>query len=223
VLLFNFSRNGVAGSEKRITNFTLFSENTFSRELGDLTVILDEIQNAGLLPSHLKSIPVVLFGHSRGGGIAIVQTARDARVGGLVTWSAVARFDRWTDHQKSSWRKMGFLPLAPNAENSPLRLGLNLLRDLELNMNDLNIVTAAGNITVPWLLLHGKTDLTVSYQEALTLRNAAREQSTTLVGLDAVGHLYNAASRTEDGYRTLDSLIEITDVWVRKTFQKEHT
>jgi pimeloyl-ACP methyl ester carboxylesterase len=220
-LLFNFSRNGVAPNECRISDFTRFSENTFSHEMGDLTSVLDGIEKSGTLRRDHRPLPVVLFGHSRGGGVAIVQTSRDVRVDGLVTWSAIATFDRWTDHQKRIWRETGYHTLSRNSEHSPLRLGINILRDLELHTNELNILSAAGHITVPWLIVHGKADVTVPYGEALALHNAAPRQSTTLAGLDAVGHLYNAANRAEDDYRTLDSLIEITDFWIRKTFHKE--
>jgi len=221
VLLFDFSRNGVARGGNRITDFGRFAENTFSRELEDLTSILDAVEKSPTGDAGIGGLPVLLLGHSRGGGIAIVQTSRDTRVRGLVTWSSIAAFDRWTDHQKRIWKERGYLPLAKETSASPLRLGEALLADLENHRQELDILTAAGRITVPWLIVHGKADVTVPYGEAVTLSNAARPSTTTLIGLDAVGHLYNAASAAEDGYRTLDSLVKITDVWLHHSFRTE--
>src|SRR5437867_37253 len=48
-----------------------------------------------------------LVGHSRGGGIAILQAARDPRVRALVTWAAISSVERWPAPQRSSWRAAG--------------------------------------------------------------------------------------------------------------------
>jgi dienelactone hydrolase len=214
---FNFSRNGVAGDSNRITDFARFAENTFSHELDDLAGLLDAL-DAGVLPPEADPGRLALLGHSRGGGIAIVQAARDPRVRALVTWSAIATFDRWTPHQKEAWRRDGSLALAKDSTVSPLRLGAGILADIESHREALDIVGAASRFARPWLLVHGREDRTVQLREAEALAAAADPAKTTVRLLDHVGHLYHAASREEDGYRTLDGIIDASSQWLLDTF-----
>jgi dienelactone hydrolase len=214
---FNFSHNGVVGDGNRITDFGNFAENTFSLELDDLAALVDAIDQ-GALPPEADPGRLVLLGHSRGGGIAIVHAARDPRVRALVTWSAIATFDRWTPHQKELWRRDGTLPLAKDSTVSPLRLGVGLLRDIEEHREALDIERAAAQVRRPWLLVHGREDRTVQLREAEALAAAADPSETTVRILDHVGHLFHAATGEEDGYRTLDSIIDVSSQWLLDTF-----
>jgi alpha-beta hydrolase superfamily lysophospholipase len=214
---FNFSHNGVAGNADRITDFLKFSKNTFSREVSDLQSVIDKIVDGRIVPGITNLSRLVLLGHSRGGGISIITASRDDRVNALITWSSIANFDRWTDHQKNQWRRQGYLQLSKHSEISPLKLCIDLLRDYEENTDALNILNAAQRIAVPWLIVHGKADVTVPVREGEALFNAAASRSVEFVPLEAVGHLYNAATRTEDNYETLESLIKITHNWLEKS------
>lgn len=217
VVTFNFSMNGVAGHGNRITEFDAFASNTFMRELDDLATVLDAITQGQLGAIRLDEGRLALLGHSRGGGIAVLQAARDIRIRALVTWSAISTFDCWTDHQKAKWRTLGYLPLAKDTTRSPLRLGLGLLEEYEQHRSELSIIDAASRIRCPWLVLHGKADVTVPPLEAERLYTHSQKQSTELHLLDHVGHLYNAASESEDGYLTLDRIIHQTVQWLHRT------
>jgi uncharacterized protein len=158
---------------------------------------------------------VILLGHSRGGAIAILHVASDIRSKALVTWSAIASLDRWTKHQKELWRKVGNLPLSNDTSVSPLRLGIGLLNDLELNSDKLNVINAASKIKIPWLLVHGKTDVLVPQSEAEQLYHVSNQSTTKLALFEKVGHLYNASSREEDNYQTINKILEYTINWIK--------
>jgi dipeptidyl aminopeptidase/acylaminoacyl peptidase len=213
-IVFNFSRNGVVGDEKRITDFGSFERNTFSQELEDIETVIYGICQGQIGAGIIDPDRITLVGHSRGGGIAIVQTSADPRVRSLVTWSAISTFERWTDHQKNRWRAHGFLSLAKDTTASPLRVGRDLLLDIETQRERLDITEAAGKIRVPWLILHGTVDVTVHAKEAETLYEASNKTTTELKLLEHVGHLYNAASRSEDQYHTLHHVLDLTIQWI---------
>ncbi|HUL45253.1 MAG TPA: alpha/beta fold hydrolase [Bacteroidota bacterium] len=215
---FNFSHNGVIGSGNRITDFEAFSENTISQEIDDLGAVIDALCDQRLSVQLPEPARLILLGHSRGGGVAIVRTSLDRRVYGLVTWSAIARFDRWTEHQKARWRRDGFLPLARDTAASPLRLGISLLRDIEERGEELSILRAASRVSVPWLLVHGRADVTVPPKEAEELFAASDKSISSAKLFEGVGHLYNASSRNEDQYHTLNQLLEFTTDWIHHTF-----
>jgi len=213
-ILFNFSRNGVVKDGSRITDFRSFERNTFSQELEDLRTVVDGIFQGDMGNGIVDPERLALVGHSRGGGIAIVHTSVDPRIRCLVTWSAISTFDRWTDHQRDRWRTQGFLPLAKDSTISPLRVGRDLLLDIETHDDRLSITGAAGKIRVPWRILHGSVDITVPKKEAEILYEASHKTTTELLLLDHVGHLYNAASRSEDQYRTLHHVLDVTIPWI---------
>lgn len=216
--VFNFSHNGVSGDSVRITEFKRFEENTYSQEIDDLAEVLRTVRGGRMSEFGGDAQRIALLGHSRGGAIAILSAASDAGIGALVTWSAIASLDRWTPHQKRMWRDRGFLPLARDTTVSPLRLGLGLLRDLEEHPGKLDVGAAASRVRSPWLILHGKEDVTVPLSEAEHLFTAAGKATTEFVAMDHVGHLYRAASRSEDNYRMLDQVLDITGRWYDKQF-----
>jgi len=213
-ITFNFSQNGVEDDEDRITRFDRFEANTISREIADLGAVIDAVADGKIGPGILDAGKIVILGHSRGGGVAIIRAAIDRRVGGLVTWSAVSTFDRWTQHQKLTWRKLGYLPLSRDTAAGPLRLGINLLNDLEQHPRELSIADAAGRVGVPWLLLHGEADVSVPIREAEMLYMRAPKSTTEYEPIAKAGHLFKASSRDEDQFRTLDSVIEWTVGWL---------
>ena len=203
------------GDGDRITEFKKFEHNTFSKELDNLRVVVDAVWSGQVGGGIVARSKIIMLGHSRGGGIALLHASVDARVKGLITWSTIDTFDCWTQHQKEKWKSSGYLPLAKDSTISPLRLGIDLLNDLESNREKLDLKTAASRIQIPWLLLHGKTDVTVPPHESENLFAAANKSLADLILLDHVGHLYNAATREEDNYRTINRVIDLTLNWIK--------
>ena len=220
-VVFNFSHNGVAAADVKITDFVKFSDNTFSKELLDVDALINAVIERKIANGIGDGNRIGLLGHSRGGGIAIIQSASDSRIRALVTWSAVAYFDRWTSHQKELWKRRGFLPLAADSHVSPLKLGLDLLEDVEQNQEKLNILNAASRVNVPWLVIHGSADITVKPHEAELLYAASGKPLTTLRVLEHVGHLYRASSPEEDHYATLNKILQSTGEWFSRHLLEE--
>jgi pimeloyl-ACP methyl ester carboxylesterase len=218
-VVFNFSRSGIGEDFNRITEFEAFQRNTISHELGDTNVVLDAIKKGDIGEGIVGPGSIILLGHSRGGGEAIITAAERRDVKGLVTWSSVASFDRWTPHQKARWRQVGYFPLARDSSISPLRLGLELLDDVEKNKKKLDIVEAASRVWQPWLLIHGTEDLMVKFREAERLYAAANKSSVEFVPLQAVGHLYGGAKVTASS--SIHAVIGHTIHWLKKHFYKD--
>ncbi|MBI5020293.1 MAG: alpha/beta fold hydrolase [Ignavibacteriales bacterium] len=215
-VIFNFSGNGVEGDNDRITNFDSFEKNTFLKEVEDLKTVIDSIWNGEIGAGIIDRSNIILLGHSRGGGVAILEAARDDRVKAMVSWSTIGTFIRWTEHQKKVWREYGFFPLAKNTTASPLRLGTDLLHEIENEKVQLDLLSAAARIKTPWLLIHGKTDKTVSVKETEMLLTAAVNSKAELLLLDHVGHLYDAATKEEDDYKTIEMVFQKTKDWLQK-------
>lgn len=212
---FDFSRNGVVAGGNRITDFDRFASNTFRREIEDLGHVVRAIRREGLAGPDGDASKIVLLGHSRGGGIAVAHASTDPDLAGLVTWSAIATFDRWTEHQKREWREKGYLPLSAGSGGRGLRMGPGILEEVSTVLRDIDPVLRASYIKVPWLILHGRADVTVPVREAEILHAAADERFARLLVLEAVGHLYNARTPDEDHYMTINHIITLTADWLR--------
>src|SRR5512146_551536 len=163
-----------------------FGRNTFSAELADVGTVLDALAAGGLGTAAPARIGLV--GHSRGGGIAVLETARDARIGALVTWAAISTVDRWPDEsERARWRAAGKLEVLNARTGQVLPLYTDALDDVEHNRATLDIAAAAARLSVPWLIFHGSVDPTVAFAEAERLARAAGPGRASLVPVAGAG------------------------------------
>src|SRR6266550_7408043 len=72
-ITFDFSGSGIGADRESFTQAEAFAHNTFSRELDDLELVEDYGRRRKWI--HRK---FGLFGHSRGGGMAILYAAAEA-------------------------------------------------------------------------------------------------------------------------------------------------
>ena len=128
---------------------------------------------------------LALVGHSRGGGTAVLQTARDSRVRTLVTWAAISSVERWPEDQRSAWRARGRTEIRNARTGQILPLYTDVLDDIEQNAETLDIEAAAARIRVPWLIIHGTEDESVRFNEARVLAAASRLQEDQIAGCRA--------------------------------------
>lgn len=190
---FNLSHSGVqANNPKDVTDMETFANNTFSKELFDVNAVLDYIEKA-----YGKETEVNIVGHSRGGGLAIIEAANDLRFTKLITWSAISSFDSlWKKEQETEWKKTGkiFVTNARTKEQMPLNV--TLLEDFEKNAETLNIVDAAKSVNIPWLIIQGDDDVNVPFENAQKLADA--NSNSRLVKIEGANHVYGASHPYEN-------------------------
>ncbi len=185
-----------------------FGHNTFSAELEDLSRVVTALYRAELevaVPSALG-----LLGHSRGGGISILYTARDSRVRALVTWSAISTVVRWHPAERKQWRATGVQEVRNTRTGEVLPLFVDVLDDIEHNAASLDIEAAAKRITVPWLLVHGTEDDAVSIAEGKALASVAPHPGTKFLAIDGTGHTFGAVHPWNGGNPALDQVFDAT-------------
>lgn len=213
---FNFSHNGVEKENPmEFTRLDLFAENTFSRELDELGIIIDHFyNNAGEFEIDREKIS--LMGHSRGGGISILKAAEDRRIKCLVTLASVSTFDRYTPELKKSWREKGYFEVLNTRTNRMMRLNSTLLDDLEYNISRLDIVGAAGRLNVPYLIIHGKEDLSVSAHEAEILFEKSGKELTEIQTIENTGHTFGVVHPFAGPTKAFDKVIETIIAFLNK-------
>ena len=174
-ITFDFSGSGIGPDRESFTQTEAFANNTFSRELDDLDLLEDHARRMKWIDGKFG-----MFGHSRGGGTAILFTAAaDSNVNSLVTWAAISYPKRWSPEDMLTWRQRGYTEITNSRTGQVMRLETDLLDDVELyGQTKLNIEAAAKKIRVPWLIVHGTDDETVPSSEAEHLHSLSTGVST---------------------------------------------
>lgn len=171
-LKFNFSHNGTTPDQLLdLTDTEAFGHNNLTIELTEVAIMLHHISN--LMSQYTGSVPIVLVGHSRGGGIAIIKAAEDERIKGLITLASLSRYGHFFGADRyEEWRETGVIHVLNSRTRQYLPLYWQYMEDLELNGQRLNIQDNAKRIIVPWLIVHGTADESVPVSHALDLHKA---------------------------------------------------
>ena len=187
-ITFDFSGSGIGRDRESFTEAEAFASNTLSRDLDDIENLVEYARRKKLISGKFG-----LFGHSRGGGIAILATAAaDSDVGSLVTWAAISYPTRWSKEDVGTWRRRGYAEITNSRTGQIMRLGTDMLDDVEMHgQTKLNIEAAAAKIKVPWLILHGTADETVPSSEAERL-HALSPGVSTLRLIKGANHGFDA-------------------------------
>jgi len=187
-ITFDFSGSGIGRDRESFTEAEAFAANTLSRDLDDIENLVDYARRKNLITGKFG-----MFGHSRGGGIAILSAAAaDSDVGSLVTWAAISYPMRWSKEDVGTWRQRGYAEVTNSRTGQIMRLDTDILEDVEMHgRTKLNIEAAAAKIKVPWLIVHGTADETVPSSEAERL-HALSPGVSTLRLIKGANHGFDA-------------------------------
>jgi len=216
-ITFDFSGSGIGADRESFTQAEAFAGNTFSRELEDLELIEEYARRKKWINGKFG-----IFGHSRGGGVAILYAASEgATVNSLVTWAAISYPNRWTPEDVITWRKRGHTEITNSRTGQLMRLETDLLDDVELNgKTKLNIQNAAGKIKAPWLIIHGTADETVPSSEAEHLHSLSKGMSTLRL-IEGANHGFSATHPLGEVPPVLEKVVlETAKFFVRNAITK---
>ena len=213
-ITFDFSGSGIGSDRESFTQPEAFSGNTFSRELDDLENLVDYARRKKWIAGKFG-----MFGHSRGGGTAILYSAAEGvEVNALVTWAAISHANRWTPDDALDWRKRGFREVVNSRTGETLLLGTDLLDEIEAHgTTKVNILAAAGRVKVPWLIVHGTADETVPHSEGEGLHERSANVSTLRL-VEGANHGFGAAHPLVEPPAVLKEIVvETVEFFIRNT------
>jgi len=186
-ITFDFSGSGIGDDRENFTNPDAFTANTYRQELDDVEAVLAKARDSGWMEDGYG-----LFGHSRGGGVAVIRASIDENVKALVTWAAISSTNRWTTQATAEWRRSGFTDIHNARTGQTIPLSVALLDEVEMyGESTLNVAAAASRIDMPWLIIHGSADETVAVSEGERLHQASKGSSTLRV-IDGANHAFDA-------------------------------
>jgi uncharacterized protein len=204
-ITFDFSGSGVGPDRENFSALEEFETNTFTQELTDLDEVIAESRRRGWIKDGFG-----LFGHSRGGGVATLHASRDKDVRALATWAAISKVWRWSDDDVKQWRERGYTDIHNSRTGQDMRLGTALLHEIQsLHTTKLDIPAAARRISVPWLIVHGDADETVTVKEGERLADLAPGFATLWI-VEGGNHGFSASHPVTEAPPTLALVVRGT-------------
>lgn len=187
VVRVNLSHNGTTVRDPAaFGDLEAFGQNTYSKELFDVRTVIDHVNTDAVFG---PARDVVLMGHSRGGGIAILAAENDDRVRYLALLASVADLDRFGSASEiDAWRRAGVRTI-PNARTKQEMPQLfDLYRDFAENRTAFDIGRALAAIDIPVTAWHGTADPAVDVEAARKIASWARNGEAVV--LDGVDHVF---------------------------------
>jgi len=189
---FNFSHNG--GTIENPIDFPdldAFGNNNYTKELSDLGDVIDWAQCQFKENPQIDNNKIILFGHSRGGGIAILKAAQDNRVTKLITLASVSDFGiRFgSEEEIKIWKEDGVKYVLNGRTKQKMPHFYQFYEDFLSNEKQLHIETALRQLKIPLLIIHGDNDTSVSINEATNLHKWNKNSQLKII--EGADHVFN--------------------------------
>ena len=132
-----------------------------------------------------------LLGHSRGGGIALLNSLNN-NVDGVITWASVADYaDRFPNGKElNDWIKNGVRYVTNSRTKQQMPHNISFYNDFIKNKDRLTIKTAVKKLNKPQLIIHGSRDQAVLIDHAYLLKKW--NPSANLITFKA-SHTFNSS------------------------------
>ncbi|MGB7842268.1 MAG: alpha/beta hydrolase fold domain-containing protein [Salinimicrobium sp.] len=170
VVKFNFAFNGGTLEDPiDFPDLDAFGENTYTKELDDLEVVIDWISSSDFPFAETTDLSrLSLMGHSRGGGVVVIKAAEDPRIQSLITLAAVSdlgsRFPR--GEELEAWKQKGIAYVENMRTKQQMPHLFDFYEDFKQNEERFTISKSAKMLDIPTLIIHGTEDPTVSVESA---------------------------------------------------------
>jgi pimeloyl-ACP methyl ester carboxylesterase len=215
VVSFNFSHNGIGNNKIEFTELDKFANNTISLEVSELAEIIDLLKN-GSLDLEING-KIGILGHSRGGAVALLTVSKRNDINAVALWASISKLDRYSERQKSEWRKKGYFEVLNTRTNQLMRLNSTLLEDIEKNSADtLNLEKSVRNLKCSLLIAHGEQDLAVPIAEAEQIYSWADKSKTEFYKIFGTGHTFDITHPFSETNEKFEKLLNKTALFFEK-------
>jgi len=218
VLAFNLSKNGVSGHGNQFDELELFADETLSRDLDDVGMVLKALNDGTIYTggAALDKNRIGILGHSRGGHTAIAATAEFNSISCLVTWSAVANYnERWSREMVDDWKNKGYTEIENARTGQVMRINKVVYEDAREHEDRLMAIKRIKAIEHPTLIIHGRDDEAVPVEDAKKLFEAAIADKKNCIIIPDTGHTFAGAHPFEaDKFpQALEKALTYTRQW----------
>lgn len=193
---FNFSHSGVTQNFDTFARSDLFELDTWGKQIEDIQSVAAACHTT-LPGARGQPIPMVWFGHSRGGVTVILAASRPPTAPkgssptAVIAAAAPCRSCSLSQEQIKCMHQLGYLETPSARTGQMLRMGQRWLQELEQNPEAFDPLLAIKKIGCPILLIHGDADETVSVDDARNLEASAPNRAQLEI-FHGASHVFNA-------------------------------
>jgi pimeloyl-ACP methyl ester carboxylesterase len=221
VVRFNLSRNGVGASLTEFDELEQFGRQTFTGDLEDIQDLMARVR-AGTLPlgegqQQRQPSPerIVLLGHSRGGGEAMVLALdMPNALDGVIAWNGSTRFETmFGDAALRAMREEGLAYIDNARTKQRMPLERVIADDLEANAERFDIVGRISSLEAPLALIQGTEDYRNLQQGSERLTEA--NPYIPWIRIPGGDHTFGAKHPWQGTTEPLEAAIDATVVTIR--------
>lgn len=184
---FNLTHNGIGLNDvENFTDFEAFASNSYSKEVEDVLIMIDFVQNQ--VPADTE---LILIGHSRGGG-DVLLASNHPFISKIVTLAAISSIEnRFSDRKMmEEWKQQGVRYVTNQRTKQDLPHFYSQVEDFIANKDKLSIEKACKNLQKPLLIIHGERDTSVTIEEAYDISKWA---NTSLHIIKNTDHVFGSS------------------------------
>ena len=188
----NLSHSGMTDDIQTFARPDLFERDTWNRQRADVQAVIAAIGAAQIAGAGL---PLVLFGHSRGGVTVLRAAAQRFEEGlsplpaGVITVAAPDTCCSLDGEARAAMLERGYHEVVSNRTGQTLRIGGAWLEEQQADPEAHDVLRAAAKIACPLLVAHGAEDPTVPPEAARAIADAAPDGRLLLI--DGGDHVMN--------------------------------
>ncbi|WP_234572629.1 alpha/beta hydrolase family protein [Rhodohalobacter sp. 614A] len=218
VVAFNLSLNGVGSGMLEFDQPELFRRQTFSQDLQDVGSVIEALKSKEIQSEKavLDTDRIGILGHSRGGHTAIVAAAEYSEIQCLVTWSAVADYNkRWSKEMISNWNKQGYTNILNSRTGESLPLDKIVYDDAMENADRLMAIKRVPELYIPSMFIAGKSDETVPFSESEVLYRKSPADEKEIRLIENAGHTFEISHpfNEKDFPPAFSEALDLTEGW----------
>ncbi len=209
---FNFSHNGgTVENQIDFPDLEAFGQNNYTKERDDLNAVIDWAKKHFRNNQNINTNEINLIGHSRGGGIAILNASEDNRITKLITLASVSDFGSrfGSVNEIKEWKEKGVKYVLNGRTKQQMPHYYQFYEDFKANEPRLHIESAIRRLEIPMLIIHGDNDTSVSLKEAQALQQwRPHSELKIITGAD---HVFNTR-HPWDTYNLSPELVKVSNL-----------
>ncbi|PIE50210.1 MAG: alpha/beta hydrolase [Flavobacteriales bacterium] len=188
VVKFNSSHNGTSLEKpNEFADLESFGQNNYTKELADIQKVIDVFSEK----KEVDNRKISLIGHSRGGGLSIIQAFENPKIKALITLASVSSLDRFPKGEKwEEWKEKGVFYAFNGRTKQQMPHYFQFFEDYQQNKERLNVQKAVENLDKPYLIIHGTEDKAVDFSNAEQLHQW--NTKSKLIKIDNANHTFGA-------------------------------
>ena len=134
---------------------------------------------------------IYVIGHSRGGGIVSLASAKDPRIKKAITWASVYNLTERLPGDTEEWKQDGVVYQTNGRTKQEMPLYFQFYENTMANKEILDVSKVAKRINTPFCIIHGREDAVVKEENAEELDSFI--STSTLILIEGAGHTFGSS------------------------------